>query len=461
MRRLLRGGKVVSGMGWAQKDVLIEDSKIIKVGMDLICEDAEVTDVSGKWIFPGFIDAHTHFDLEVAGTVTADDFETGTKAAVSGGTTLILDFATQYKRETLKEAIENWHKKAWGVSSCDYGFHLAISDWNEAVSRELEEIVKGGVSSFKLYMTYDDMMLDDKSIYQVLKRLKEAGGIAGVHCENSGMIKALVKEEKAKGHLNPSAHAAARPAVVEAEAVSRLLRIAALADTPVIIVHLSSGSGYQEVQYARERGQKVYLETCPQYLILDDSKYDLPGFEGGRYVIAPPLRKAEDQTTLWNALEKDLIQTISTDHCSFTLKQKEAGKNDFTCIPGGMAGVETRPVLIYTYGVETGRLTIEQMCKLLSENPAKLYGVYPRKGCIAPGSDADIVVWNPDVTWTLTADNQVANVDYQAYEGLEVKGIPQQVYLRGQLVVQNGQVVKEHAGQFVRRGTGMPLDEIE
>lgn len=461
MRRLLKGGKVVSGTGWAQEDVLIEDGRITKVGPDLSCENVEgmdIVDVKGKWIFPGFIDAHTHFDLAVAGTVTADDFETGTKAAVSGGTTLILDFATQYKGETLQEALDNWHKKSDGVSSCDYGFHLAISDWNEGVSRELQEIVENGVSSFKLYMTYDDMILDDEGIYQVLKRLKEVGGIAGVHCENSGVIKAMVKEEKAKGHLDPTAHPATRPAAVEAEAVSRLLKIAAIVDTPVIVVHMSSGAGYQEVKYARERGQEVYLETCPQYLLLDESKYKLPDFEGGRYVIAPPLRRTEDQTRLWNALRKDHIQTISTDHCSFTLAQKEAGKDDFTKIPGGMAGVETRPVLIYTYGVMAGKLTIEQMCRLLSENPAKLYGAYPQKGCIAAGSDADIVVWDPDVTWTLTAENQVANVDYQAYEGVEVTGRASQVYLRGQLVVEDGCVVKEHAGQYLKRGTRVPLD---
>ncbi|MEG2699714.1 MAG: amidohydrolase family protein, partial [Hungatella sp.] len=218
MKTLLKGGKVVSGTGWVEEDILVEDSQITEIGSDLICEDAEVVNVAGRWIFPGFIDAHTHFDLAVAGTVTADNFETGTKAALSGGTTLILDFATQYKGETLKEAIQNWHRKSDGVSSCDYGFHLAISDWNEAVAKELEEIVADGVSSFKLYMTYDDMLLDDKAIYEVLKRLKEVGGIAGVHCENSGIIKALVAEEKAKGHLDPSAHPVTRPAAVEAEA---------------------------------------------------------------------------------------------------------------------------------------------------------------------------------------------------------------------------------------------------
>lgn len=461
MKIWLRSGRVVSGDGWKKTDILIDGGKIVKVGeipAEVVSEETEIIDASGKWIFPGFIDAHTHFDLAVAGTVTADGFETGTKAAVSGGTTLILDFATQYRGESLRQALENWHQKADGISSCDYGFHLAVSDWNEDISRELEEIVKDGVTSFKLYMIYDDMILDDRAIYQVLKRLKEVGGIAGVHCENSGLVKALIEEEKKKGHFGPSAHPASRPASVEAEAVSRLLKIAALAETPVIIVHLSSGAGYQEVKYARERGQEIYLETCPQYLLLDESRYNGEGFEGGKYIIAPPLRRVEDQTRLWNALRKGNIQTVSTDHCSFTMAQKEMGKEDFTKIPGGMAGVETRPVLMYTYGVEAGRLSIEQMCRLLSENPAKLYGLYPQKGCIAEGSDADLVLWNPDVSWTLTKENQAANVDYQAYEGFEVKGKAEKVFLRGQLVAENGRVVKEHAGQYVKRKSYMKFD---
>ncbi len=452
MKTLLKGGRVVSGKGWQEADVLIDGEKIRQVGKGLWDPEAEVEDVTGKWIFPGFIDAHTHFDLEVAGTVTADGFDTGTKAAVAGGTTTILDFATQYKGESLSKALENWHRKADGVSSCDYGFHLAVSDWNEEISKELEQVMEEGVTSFKLYMTYDDMILEDGAIYQVLKRLKSLGGMAGVHCENSGLIKALAEEEKKKGTPGPLAHKKSRPAAVEAEAVSRLLKIAALAKAPVMVVHLSSGAGYQEIKYARERGQEVYVETCPQYLILDESLYDLPGREGARYVIAPPLRGEKDRTRLWNALRKDHIQTISTDHCSFTLAQKDLGKEDFTRIPGGMAGVETRPALIYTCGVDKGLLTVEQMCRLLSENPARLYGLYPRKGCIAAGSDGDLVVWDPEASRTLTAKDQLANVDYHAYEGFPVKGMARSVYLRGRLTAREGKVVRQHEGRYVARG---------
>lgn len=452
MNILLRGGSVVSGRGAARLDVLLKGETVAAVGVELPAGDAQVVDCAGRLLFPGFIDAHTHFDLAVAGTVTADGFETGTRAAVAGGTTMVIDFATQYKGESLHQALENWHRKADGVSFCDYGFHLAVSDWNRQASQELGSVIEEGVSSFKLYMTYDDMILDDEALYQVLKRLRQLGGIAGVHCENSGLIKALTQEEKARGNLGPSAHKRSRPAAVEAEAVSRLLKIAALAEAPVIVVHLSSQAGYREVEAARERGQEVYVETCPQYLLLDESLYDLPGFQGAKYVIAPPLRSERDRACLWSALGRGLIQTVSTDHCSFTLAQKGLGREDFTRIPGGMAGVETRPVLIYTYGVEKGLLTVEQMCRVLSENPAKLYGVYPRKGCVQAGSDADLVIWNPETSWTLTGENQAANVDYQAYEGFPVKGMAEKVYLRGRLAARDGQVEKTCGGEYIARG---------
>ncbi len=458
MKTLLKGGTVVSGDGVTKADVLMENGKIKAVGTGIEGGGADVIDVSDKLLFPGFIDAHTHFDLHVAGTVTADNFETGTRAALAGGTTMIIDFATQYQGETLEQALDNWHKKADGNASCDYGFHLAISDWNPSVSEELEKIADGGVTSFKLYMTYDEMYLNDKNIYQVLKRLKEVGGIAGVHCENKDMIEALVEEEKAKGNLGVNAHKKTRPAVVEAEAVSRLLKIADLADSPVIIVHLSSSAGYEEVKYARERGQEVYLETCPQYLLLDESVYELPGFEGSGYVISPTIKKKADSSRLWNAIIKDHIQTISTDHCSFTTKQKAAGKEDFTKIPNGMPGVESRPVLMYSFGVLEHDLKLEQMCRLLSENPAKLYGVYPQKGTIAPGSDGDIVVWNPDARWTMTAENQAANVDYCPYEGTKVTGKAELVFLKGRLAAADGRVVLEKTGAYISRKRHMELN---
>ncbi|MEA4896457.1 MAG: dihydropyrimidinase, partial [Oscillospiraceae bacterium] len=396
--------------------------------------------------------AHTHFDLEVAGTVTADNFETGSRAALLGGTTTVIDFATQYHGESLNQAFAHWLAKAKDKSSCDYGFHMAISDWNGSVSDEIQDMIDMGVTSFKLYMTYDDMMVGDGDIYKILKRLKEAGGIAGVHCENSSLIKALVEEKQRLGKNETAFHPQTRPYQAEAEAINRLLRIAELADSPIIIVHLTSKAGYEEAVKARARGQKVYLETCPQYLLLDESLYELPLPECLKYVIAPPLRRAGDRDCLWSALSDNQIQTVSTDHCSFSLPQKRMGENDFTKIPGGMPGVEDRAVLLYTYGVKNGRISLTQMCGLLSENPAKLYGAYPRKGCIAPGSDADIVVFNPAASGLISAETQAYNTDYAPYEGFETLGRVDQVYLRGVKAVEDHKIIAEHTGRFLKRG---------
>jgi len=453
MKTLLKGGTVVSSEDVLIQDVLIENEKIVSVGDNLSDDTAQVVDVSGKLLFPGFVDAHTHFDLEAAGTVTADDFNTGSRAALLGGTTTVIDFATQYHGESLNHAFSHWLVKAKDKSSCDYGFHMAISDWNGSVSDEISDMIDLGVTSFKLYMTYDDMKVTDKEIYQILKRLKEAGGIAGVHCENSSIISALVEEQKCLGHSGASCHPITRPPQVEAEAISRLLRIAELAECPIIIVHLTSKVGCEEALRARNRGQKVYLETCPQYLLLDDELYNLPAQEGFKYVIAPPLRKKEDQKCLWTALSENQIQTVSTDHCSFTLKQKLVGERDFSKVPGGMPGVEDRAVLMYTYGVKQGRITLTQMCRLLSENPAKLYGAYPRKGHIAVGADADIVVFNPNATGVISAKTQAYNMDYAPFEGFETCGRVEQVYLRGRKVVDNRKVIVEHSGCFLQRGS--------
>lgn len=452
MKTLLKGGSVVSGEGVRVLDVLIEDDKIIETGESISCPDAKTEDVSGKLVFPGFIDAHTHFDLAVGGTVTADDFSTGGRAAILGGTTAVIDFATQYKGESLKEAYANWLKKAEGKASCDYGFHMAISDWNRDIHEELQDMIDMGVTSFKLYMTYDDMMVNDKEIYEILKRLKEVGGIVGVHCENSAIIKALVQEYKEQGQTATVYHPLSRPAQVEAEAVNRLLRIAELADCPIIIVHLSSKMGYEEVVRARARGQKVYLETCTQYLLLDEALYSLPSPECLKYTISPPLRKQEDRDCLWNALKEDLIQTLSTDHCSFSMKQKMAGEKDFTAMPCGMPGVEDRAILLYTNGVKEGRISLSQMCRLLSENPAKLYGLFPRKGLIAKGSDADLVVLNPEGESVISAKTQAYNMDYAPYEGFKTSGKIEDVYLRGEKVVDGHKVVLEHSGAYLKRG---------
>lgn len=453
MKTLLKGGRVVSGSGVIAADVLLEGETIAAVGPNLAADGAETVDCTDKLLFPGFIDAHTHFDLEVAGTITADDFTTGSRAALRGGTTTVIDFAAPDKGEALHTGLQRWHRKADGKTACDYAFHMTIDDWNEGISAEIKEMVDGGIPSFKMYMTYPAMMIGEKDMYFTLKRLKDVGGIVGVHCENSGIIDALIAEKKSAGEMGPSSHPRTRPNGLEAEAVSHLLRLAEQVDTPVIIVHLSTKEALEEVRAARNRGQTVYVETCPQYLLLEDSVYDDPDFtQAAKYICAPPLRSVADQEALWLALGDGEIQTVCTDHCSFTTAQKRVGQYDFTKIPGGLPGVETRGVLLYSAGVATGRITEADMCRILSENPAKLYGCWPRKGLIAPGSDADIVVYDPHADSVITAAGQLQNVDYNPYEGFQTQGSIAQVYLRGTLSVDHGVVLAENHGQFISRG---------
>ena len=362
-----------------------------------------MVNVSGKLIFPGFIDAHTHFDLEVSDTVTADDFEAGTRAALAGGVTTVVDFATQNKGEMLTDALNNWHMKAFANSSCDYAFHMAISDWREDIKNELPAMFEQGVTSFKVYMIYDAMELNDRAIYELMTELKKFGGIVGCHCENSGIIGKLREEAIGRGDTAPVFHPTTRPDYTEAEAVNRFLSIAKAADAPCIVVHLSTKAGYEEILRARQNGVKVYVETCPQYLLLDDSVYRNSFDESAKYICSPPLRKPEDNRALWSGLKAGNIDTVSTDHCSFTVEQKRAGESDFTKIPNGMPGVETRAILMYTYGVKKRRLTLPQMCAYLSEKPARLYGMYPKKGAIKAGSDADLVVFDPKGSGVISA----------------------------------------------------------
>lgn len=458
---LLKGGTVVGSERCVKADVLISGEKIVRIGQDLSAENANVVDVSGKLLFPGFIDAHTHFDLETA-VFTADNFETGSKAAIIGGTTCVVDFGTQNKGETLAQALKNWHDKADGKTSCDYGFHMSISEWNDDVLKEMDDMVKEGITSFKLYMAYDNLRVTDAEMYQILKKVRDIHGIVGTHCENGDLVNELIKDTVADGKLAPKYHPDSRPPIVEAEAIKRYLAIAQLADVPVNIVHLSTEEGYKEVTTAREKGQTVYVETCPQYLVMDESSYktgvagdqkpDPDEFAGAKFVMSPPLRKKTDNDCLWQAMADDKINTVSTDHCSFNYKgDKELGREAFNKIPNGIPGVEHRPVIIYSFGVKQGKITVEQMCKVLAENPAKLFGMYPQKGVISVGSDADIVVWSPDERWVISSKNQHHNCDYTPYEGLDVCGKAESVYLRGEKVVENGELIKEKLGKYIYR----------
>ncbi|GAA0180250.1 dihydropyrimidinase [Clostridium sediminicola] len=453
MSIIIKGGTIVTPRKSYVSDIKIEDEIIIEIGEDLVDSDAQIINAEGCLLFPGFIDSHTHFDLDTGYTRTADNFKTGTAAAIIGGTTSILDFATQNKGETLSEALENWHDLAKDVSSCDYGFHMAITEWNEDIKNELEVMQDKGITSFKAYMAYDSLRINDGDIYTILKSLKKYNGILGVHCENGDIVNTMIEEQLKSGNTTPAAHPLSRPNIVESEAISRYIDIAKLADAPINIVHLSTKEGAEKVLDAREKGQEVYAETCPQYLLLEDSLYNSEDFESAKYVLSPPLRKKDDIERLWQALSDGHIDTIGTDHCSFNFKgQKDHGINDFSKIPNGIPGVEHRPVLLYTYGVNEGRITKEKMCGLLSENIAKIFGMYPKKGVLQVGSDADIVIWDTKIEGIISKKNQNQNVDYTPYESFKTIGKAKHVFLRGRHIVENGNIIKPNFGKYIKRG---------
>lgn len=437
--------------GGLRQDLLVDGETIAAVGPALHCPEAQIIDVTGKLLFPGFIDAHTHFDLDVCNTTTVDDFESGTRAAIRGGTTTVIDFACPNKGETLSYGLELWHQKAAGKAACDYGFHMTIDDWNETIRQEIPRMIAAGIPSFKMYMTYPAMMLGDRDLFAALRELGKYNAVAGVHCENSGVIDALIAEKKQAGAFEPACHPQTRPNALEAEAVASLLRMAQVANVPVIIVHLSTKEALEEVRAARARGQQVYVESCPHYLLLEERRYAHPDYrEAAKFVCAPPLRTEADQLALWQALADGTVQTVATDHCSFTTAQKEAGRGDFTKIPGGLPGVESRGILLWSEGVVKGRITAGQMCALLSENAARLYGLWPKKGVLAVGSDADLVVLDPEKPGILTAAGQASRADYCPYEGWQTKGSIEQVWLRGTPAVENGKI-QTTIGRYIPR----------
>ncbi len=448
MRILIKNAFLVFENRVEQGDLLIDERKIAQVGGTIDAAADKVIDGSGCYVFPGFIDTHTHFDLEVGSTVTADDFVTGTKAAVVGGTTTVLDFATQERGMTLMEAFRKWENKAKG-SSCNYGFHMAVSEWNEARIAEIPLMIENGVTSFKMYMVYDNMRLSDGVIYEAIKHLAKEDCIIGIHCENDDIIKARVKELKAEGKTASRYHAVSRPNVVEADGVGRLMDAAHLAGGPAWVVHLSTKEGLSIARRARERGQEVYLESCPQYLVLEEKMYDEP--DGAKYVMSPPLRSKEDQEALLQAMGSGEIDWIGTDHCSFTMAQKAAGKEDFSKTPNGGAGVQNRAEIVYTRAVRGGYIDMVAMGQLLSTRAAKLFGMYPRKGTLQPGSDADVVIFDPNAPHTIHASTNLHNCDNSPYEGYEAAGRTRDVILNGALVVENGQLVTAGKGEYIHR----------
>src|SRR6184192_1480475 len=454
---LIVNGTVVTASDTYPGDIAIRDGKIAAIGQDLPRDNsAKIIDAGGKYIFPGGIDVHTHLDMPFGGTTSSDDFETGTRAAAFGGTTTLIDFAIQYKGQTLRQAFDTWMQKASGKATTDYAFHCIITELPDARLDEMDDLVREGVTTFKLFMAYPGVfMLDDASIFKALRRTAKNGGMVCMHAENGGAIDVIVQQALAEGKTAPKYHALTRPTTAEAEAVARAIALAEMAGAPIYIVHLSCNEALEKVREARDRGLPVYAETCPQYLYLSIENFDVPGFEGAKYVFTPPLREKWHQEKLWQGLAKDTLQVVSTDHCPFCFKeQKELGKEDFTKIPNGGPGIEHRLSLVYTGGVHGKHFSANRFVQLVSTAPAKLFGLYPRKGTIAVGSDADLVLFDPNREEVISAKTHHMRVDYSMFEGIKIKGSPKTVFSRGRAVIDSGKFVgRPGSGQFLRRQT--------
>ncbi len=452
---VIQNGTVVTATDTYASDIGILGGKIAAIAQSLPVEGADkLINAAGRMVMPGGIDVHTHLDMPFGGTTSADDFETGTIAAAFGGTTTLIDFAIQYKGQTLRQAFETWMKKAEGKAVADYAFHCIITELGDAQLEEMGQLVREGVSSFKLFMAYPGVfMLDDASIFKAMSQAAKHGGLICMHAENGGAIDVIVQRALAEGKRAPKYHALTRPTTAEAEATGRAIALAEMAGAPVYIVHLSCNEALEKVREARDRGLPAYAETCPQYLFLSLDNFDVPGFEGAKYVFTPPLREKWHQDKLWQGLAQDTLQVVSTDHCPFCYKeQKELGKDDFTKIPNGGPGVENRLSLIYTGGVHGKRFSPNRFVQLVSTAPAKLFGLYPRKGTIAVGSDADLVIFDPNEEQVISAKTHHMRVDYSMFEGIKVKGIPKTVLSRGRAVIENGKFVgKPGSGEFLRR----------
>ncbi len=455
MNSLIKNGRIITAVDDYSADILIDDGIVTMIGKTLEIDADKTYDAQDCLVIPGGIDPHTHMELPFGGTSASDTFETGTRAAAFGGTTTIIDFAVQSKGQALAAAVDTWHQKAEGRTSIDYGFHIICTDLPDERLPEMKQMIREGISSFKLFMAYPGVFLvDDGTIYNAMTTAAEAGGLICMHAENGIVINAIIKRALAEGKTAPKYHALTRPTKAEAEGVHRAIAIAEMAHSPVYIVHLSCDDALREVTAARDAGIPAYAETCPQYLFLDYSVYEQPGFEGAKYVMTPPIREKFNQDKLWRGLQFNDLQVISTDHCPFCFKeQKELGLNDFTKIPNGGPGVEHRMGLVYNGGVATGRITLNRWVEITSTNAARIFGLFPRKGTIAVGSDADIVLFDPNAEMTISAKTHHMNVDYSCYEGMKIKGVTRTVLSRGRAVIENGQYVgKPGMGQFLKRG---------
>src|SRR5947209_6840188 len=452
---LIRNGTLVTAERTFAADILVDGEKIRDIAPGLPAGTADrVIDASGMLLLPGGIDAHTHLDMPFGGTTSSDDFETGTRAAAFGGTTTLIDFAIQAKGTKMRDALDTWWKKADGRASIDYGLHMIVTDLGEAGLEDMDSMVADGVASFKLFMAYPGvLMVDDATIFQALSRTAKNGALICMHAENGGVIDVIVRRALAEGKTAPIYHALTRPVTAEAEAVHRSIALAEMAGAPVYIVHLSSEDALNQVREARDRGVPAFAETCPQYLLLSMEELERPGFEGAKYVFTPPLREKHHLPKLWDGLKHDHLQVVSTDHCPFCFEdQKVLGKDDFTKIPNGGPGVENRLQLMHHYGVNAGNLSLNRFVEITSTTPARIFGLYPRKGLLAPGSDADVVIWDPAALHTISAQTHHMRVDYSMFEGYQVRGNARTVISRGEIIVDQNQFLgRAGRGEYLKR----------
>jgi dihydropyrimidinase len=456
---LVRNGRVVTASDSCEADVFVDGGRVALVGQGLSLPADTVLDASGCLVLPGGIDVHTHLDMPAGELTSADDFETGTRAAAFGGTTTIVDFATPEPGESLLSALDTWRRKAEGKAAVDYGFHMAVREVGETTLAEMARLTRDeGVTSFKLYLAYPGVLqVDDAAFFRALLGARECGALTLVHAENGGVIDVLVKQALARGETAPRHHALTRPPEAEAEATARAIALAGMAGAPLYVVHLSCAAALAHVTAARDRGLPVLAETCPQYLFLSIADYDRPGFEGAKYVISPPLRQAADQEALWRGLAGGDLQVVATDHCPFTLDDKERGRHDFSKIPNGGPGIETRMMLLWDGGVRAGRIDAQRFVELTAAGPARVFGLWPRKGTLAVGADADLVIWDPERETRLSAETLHMRVDYSPYEGRVVRGGPVVVMSRGDVIVDHGEWKgRPGRGQFLKRQHAHP-----
>src|ERR1700728_2610380 len=453
---LIQNGTVVNADSTARADILIDNGVIKEIRRGIPASAADtIVDATGLLLFPGGIDAHTHLDMPFGGANSADDFLTGTRAAAIGGTTTIVDFAIQARGTKMRTALETWWKKAEGKACIDYGLHMIVTDLGDAGLEDMDDMVREGVASFKLFMAYPGvLMVDDATIFKALQQTAKNGALICMHAENGSVIDVIVQQALADGKTAPIYHALTRPTVAEAEAVQRAIAMAEIAGTPVYIVHLSSEDALNQVREARDRGLPAFAETCPQYLLLSlEETMNHNSFEDAKWVFTPPLREKKNQPKLWDGLKDDHLQVVSTDHCPFCFEdQKILGVNDFTKIPNGGPGIENRMQLIHHHGVNAGKISLNRFVEITATAPARIFGMYPKKGTIAAGSDADVVVWDPQAEHTISAKTHNMRCDYSMFEGFRVRGNAKQVYARGELIVEGGKYLgKAGRGAYLRR----------